>query len=84
MSGDAAPYLGCPECGEPVLQATNRGRYNADGEYVAHRDGCRCAWCDWMWFDDVEPERCVCGTLVGVSVDDSHAYPKPVEEDSDA
>ena len=74
----ASPWLGCPECGEPAVEAHGRGRYDADGNYIEHRDGCRCAWCDWMWFDDRAPVACRCGALVGVVIDDGHAYARDV------
>lgn len=69
-----APKLGCPRCGEPLIAAHGRGRYDRDGNYIEHRDGCRCAWCGWMWFDDAAPVRCECGAAVRVDVDDDHAY----------
>lgn len=63
-----APKLKCPECGDPLVSAHGRGRYDADGNYIEHRHGCRCRYCDWMWFDDAKPVRCECGALVGVGV----------------
>ena len=74
-----ALFLRCPECGVNLIEAHGRGRYDGDGEYVAHRDGCRCPWCEWMWFDDRDPVTCACGAVVGVDADDSHAYAKTIE-----
>jgi hypothetical protein len=65
-----APWLNCPECGGDVLQAKRRGYYEDDGEgeYIEHRDGCRCPYCGWMWSEEDEPERCGCGALCEVRV----------------
>jgi hypothetical protein len=32
-----------------------------------------------MWFDDRDPVTCACGAVVGVDVDDGHAYAKTIE-----
>lgn len=80
MTNDAAPKLPCPECGHPAIAAHGRGRYDSDGNYCEHRDGCRCHWCSWMWFDDADPVRCACGVLLKISVDDDAAYVTQVEE----
>lgn len=74
------PMLRCPECGTPLIAPHGRGRYDRDGNYHEHRDGCRCAWCDWMWFDDADPVRCQCGSLVCVDANDDHASAKIVQE----
>ena len=76
----AAPLLACPECGEPLIPAHGRGRYDRDGNYIEHRDGCRCPWCQWMWFDDADPVRCACGALVVVEIDDDAAYATTAKE----
>jgi hypothetical protein len=68
------PKLECPKCGVALIEATERGYLNRDGEWIEHRAGCRCPWCDWAWHDDREPVRCECGALVGVGCDDGHAY----------
>lgn len=68
------PRFCCPECGVPLIPADSRGRHDEDGNYIEHRYACRCHWCDWTWFDSTEPVRCECGALVGVRVDDDHAY----------
>lgn len=65
------PKLPCPECGEALIEASGRGRYDDDGNFIEHRLG---PYCDWMWFDDIEPVRCECGTWVGIEVDDGAAY----------
>lgn len=66
--------LDCPECSTPLIPAHGRGRYDEDGDYVEHRDGCRCPWCDWTWFDDADPVTCACGAVVGVKCDEEYAY----------
>ena len=68
------PSLKCPECSAPLIPAHGRGRYDQDGNYIEHRDGCRCHWCGWMWFDDADPVTCACGAVVGVNTDDGYAY----------
>lgn len=73
MSG-ATPVLNCPDCGEPLISAHGRGRFDEDGNFIEHRGSCRCPWCGWMWFDDQEPVVCACGSVVGVNCDDDHAY----------
>ncbi len=78
MSKAKSPWLDCPQCGVPVIEAHGRGKYDSDGNYCEHRDGCRCAWCDWMWFDDCDPVACKCGALIGVHIDDGHAYARDV------
>jgi ssDNA-binding Zn-finger/Zn-ribbon topoisomerase 1 len=68
------PILNCPECGDPLIKATSRGRYDRDGNYVDHGVTCRCRWCSWMWWDDAAPVTCECGAVVSVTCDDGHAY----------
>lgn len=69
------PALSCPECGAAdLIPAHGRGRLDRDGNDIVHGGGCRCRWCQWMWWDDRDPVRCQCGALVRVSVDDGHAY----------
>ena len=70
----ALPKLDCPNCGVGLISPHGRGRYDSDGNYAEHRDGCRCPWCDWMWFDDAEPVECLCGARVRVVVDNGRAY----------
>ena len=67
------PKLLCPECNVPLIEANARGRLDKSGEWIEHRAGCRCAWCDWAWHDDDEPTLCDCGALVGVCCDDGVA-----------
>lgn len=74
------PMLDCPECGTPLVRPHGRGYYDKDGEYIAHRDGCRCRWCDWMWFDDQPTDDCECGACVTVEVDEQHAYARAVRK----
>lgn len=74
MSTDDPPKLACPSCGTGLIPPHGRGRYDDDGNYIEHRDGCRCPWCEWMWFDDTDPVHCECGAHVLVRVDDDHAY----------
>lgn len=66
--------LDCPECCAPLIPAHGRGRFDEDGEFVEHREGCRCPWCDWAWFDDQDPVTCACGVAVVVKCDDQYAY----------
>lgn len=73
-------FLDCPECSTPLIPAHGRGRHDQDGNYVEHRDGCRCPWCDWAWFDDADPVTCACGAVVGVKVDEDYAYATMIEE----
>ncbi len=61
MNNETAPFLDCPECGEPLLQATNRGRHDRDGNEIMHGLACRCRWCNWWWHEDDEPVTCACG-----------------------
>lgn len=68
------PKLDCPECGEGLIPAHGRGLHDEDGNYVEHRDGCRCHWCDWVWFDDAAPMQCACGAVCRVHCDDDHAF----------
>jgi hypothetical protein len=70
------PSLACPECGIDLIPAHGRGRFDRDGNEIVHRDECRCRWCDWWWYEDEDPVTCACGAVVGVSVDDDHAYTK--------
>lgn len=69
-----APFLSCPCCGADCFQSESRGRFDRDGNFIAHAIGCRCRWCEWMWWDDAPPVRCECGALVGVEIDDDHAH----------
>lgn len=68
------PSLDCPECSTPLIPAHGRGRTDEDGNYVEHRDGCRCHWCGWIWLDDADPVTCACGAIVVVAVDEEYAY----------
>jgi hypothetical protein len=77
------PKLACPNCGVDLIAAHGRGLHNANGEYIEHRDGCRCAWCDWMWFDDHEPATCECGARVVVRIDDDRAFSSMLEQRCD-
>ena len=77
---DEPPRLRCPECGAACLTATHRGRHDDDENYIAHRDDCRCRWCDWMWGDD-QRERCECGVMLGVEDDDGRAYAWEIAEE---
>ena len=70
------PFLGCPECGEPLIPAHGRGRSNVDCEPIEHRDECRCRWCEWIWYDDRPPVTCACGAVAKVYIDDHAAYAK--------
>lgn len=72
--------LACPECGVALIPAHGRGRYDREGNYIEHREGCRCAWCGWMWFDDRPPVTCACGAVVRVEVDDVYAHAKLVSK----
>ena len=74
-----ASALNCPECGVALIPATGRGRHDRDGNFVAHRDGCRCSWCDWVWFDDEPPVECKCGARGKVEIDDGAAYATEVQ-----
>lgn len=76
LGPDGIARLECPACNQPAIPAHGRGRLDRDGNYVEHRDGCRCPHCDWMWFDDRGPVTCSCGVKLTVEVDDSHAYVK--------
>lgn len=68
------PALSCPECGaDGLIPADGRGRYDRDGNDIAHRDECRCRWCDWWWWNHPEPVTCACGARVIVDVDDGTA-----------
>lgn len=71
--------LNCPECGDPLIAAHGRGRYDKEGNFVEHRESCRCPHCEWVWFDDAEPVGCPCGALVRVVEDDGYAYAQTVE-----
>lgn len=80
-SRDEVPALSCPECGaKGLIPAHGRGRYDGDGNYLEHREGCRCLYCDWMWFDDRDPVTCACGSVVHVEVDDGHAYARGCDD----
>lgn len=68
------PMLDCPTCGEPLIAAHGRGRFDEDGNIIAHRTACRCRWCNWIWYDDEPPVDCSCGARVGVDVDDGSAF----------
>lgn len=72
------PTLGCPSCGEPLIAPHGRGRHDDDGNFIEHKPRCRCGRCDWFWWDDAEPVRCECGSLVGVEADGEHAYAREV------
>jgi hypothetical protein len=72
MSRDTIPFLDCLSCGEDLIPAHGRACLEEDGG--EHRDGCRCPYCQWVWYDDREPVRCKCGALVRVKVEDETAY----------
>lgn len=73
-----APWLQCPSCDEDLIQATHRARYDHNGELVEHRDGCRCPWCEWMWYDSDPIVTCQCGAAACVRIDDDRAYASEV------
>jgi DNA-directed RNA polymerase subunit RPC12/RpoP len=73
------PSLECPECGAEAIPATGRGR-NTDDEFIEHRDGCRCSYCDWVWMDGTEV-TCACGAKLITDVDDGYAYVRLTNED---
>lgn len=75
------PMLDCPECGVPLLPATDRGRRDKDGNEISHGIACRCRWCDWMWWEDDPVVRCKCGAVVCVEDDDGFAYAVTVDKD---
>ncbi len=78
MTRNEPPMLDCPKCSKPLIPATGRGRFDSDGEYLEHRDACRCPRCDWMWFEESDPVDCECGARVRVVVDDERAYASEV------
>lgn len=78
----ASPWLDCPGCGEPAIEAHGRGRHDSDGNFIEHRDACRCAWCNWTWFDGCEPVACKCGALVSTKEDDGYIYARVVNTPS--
>lgn len=67
-------FLPCPACGSDLVPATGRGRINADGEEIRHRDACRCAWCEWWWYENYDEYTCTCGMVSVVSCEDGYAY----------
>lgn len=73
------PSLVCPNCGEPLIPPSGRGGFDDDGNYIEHREACRCPHCAPMWFDDAPPVRCACGITARVEVDDEHAYAREIE-----
>lgn len=68
------PYLDCPDCGEPLFPTSGRGRTDVHGNFVEHPDACRCRWCDWVWWETIEPTACDCGARCTVEVDENRAY----------
>ena len=77
----AAPWLDCPECGDPLIEAQTRGRVDRDGNEFQHRTACRCRWCDWRWIDDgVTTFRCACGTFAQVYSDEGVAFVREVDD----
>lgn len=72
---EVIPCLNCPECGRPAISAHGRGRYDKDGNDIPHKDECRCRWCNWWWYSDMDPVVCVCGARIKVMADDDeNAY----------
>lgn len=76
------PSLDCPECGEASVAAIGRGYYDDEGDFVAHRDECRCLCCDWVWSECSDNVVCVCGASLYVAVDE-YPYVKAISEESD-
>lgn len=77
------PLLDCPVCGVPLIPALGRGHWEDDNP-IDHEDACHCGQCDWWWFDDMSPVRCVCGALVKVECDEEYAYSTEiVDEESE-
>ena len=76
------PAMACPCCDAPgLIPAQGRGRIDADGNDITHRDACRCRWCEWLWWDDPAPIVCAkCGASVVIVVDDRHAYAATLKE----
>jgi len=70
----AAPYLACPGCGDELIIAHKRGRFNSDGDFVEHKDSCMCRWCTWTWFDDEQSSYCKCGVVANVFIDNGSVY----------
>lgn len=68
-----APKLDCPSCGVGLIPAHGCGRYDENGNFLEHRNGCQCPWCEWMWSDDADPVTCGCGAVVGVRIEDETA-----------
>jgi hypothetical protein len=80
-TSDERPALSCPECGKDgLIPADGRGRHDSDGNEIRHADSCRCRWCDWWWTDDMPHVTCSCGAVVGVDIEDNHAYAKLIAE----
>jgi len=69
-----APTLACPKCDKPLITATDRGRFDSDDNFIPHGDACRCRWCGWFWFDDIDPVVCECGARVRVEADCGYAF----------
>ncbi len=71
-----APYLDCPECGEPLIQADARVQFfdeHSDG-FDFHLIDCRCKLCEWSW-TETAPVTCPCGATARVNInDDDGAY----------
>jgi predicted RNA-binding Zn-ribbon protein involved in translation (DUF1610 family) len=75
-----APWLNCPSCNKPLIEAQARGRKDKEGNEIEHRISCRCMWCDWRWLDDgVTKFKCECGTVAMVKEDDGFAYAHEVD-----
>lgn len=73
-----AHMLECPGCGADLIEPVGRGRIDANGNEVRHRDSCRCRWCAWWWTDDQPPQRCACGRLVRVECEDGYAFARVI------
>jgi hypothetical protein len=74
---DERPFLACPECGAGLIPASGRGRHDANGNEIRHRDSCRCRWCDW-WWDSGLTRKCACGFSGETYEDDGHVYVREV------
>jgi hypothetical protein len=76
MSIGERPSLSCPACDVPLIPAEGRGRIDRDGNDIVHADDCRCRWCGWLWWEEVDPVECACGAQVYVVIDDAIAFAK--------
>lgn len=80
-TNDKRPSLPCPDCGDPLIPADERGFHNDNGDYIEHPKGCECNLCEWIWWEDGQQHRCQCGTAAVVRCDDDRAYASAVEEE---